>query len=87
MKKQIVNHDLVRVYNSPRGTEVHIKLQEGGWVEHYPFTPDLAGIVAAMALATDVIAGKIYLKSIIKTGENKEIENKKQITHKTIDVK
>lgn len=67
MKKQnvIVNHKLVTVTEDPAvGYRVFITMQKGGQVEHNPFPGNQMGLVGAMQLATEVMAGKIWLSHV-----------------------
>jgi len=61
----IVNHKLVQVILDPKvGYRVLIAMQKGGQVEHNPFPSNQMGLVGAMQLATEVMAGKIWLSHI-----------------------
>jgi hypothetical protein len=61
----IVNHKLVQVILDPAtGYRVFITMQRGGKVEHNPFPANNMGLVAAMQLATEVLAGKIWLSHV-----------------------
>jgi hypothetical protein len=61
----IVNHKLVTVILDPHaGYRVFITMQRGGQVEHNPFPGNQMGLVGAMQLATEVMAGKIWLSHI-----------------------
>lgn len=60
MKTQILKHGLVKIGFNGTQHRVFIKMSAGGWLEHNPFPGDLRGLVAAMTLATDCIAGKFY---------------------------
>ena len=67
MKKAnvIVNHKLVQVTEDPAvGYRVFITMQSGGQIEHNPFPANQMGLVGAMQLATEVIAGKIWLSHV-----------------------
>jgi hypothetical protein len=58
----IVNHKLVRVEFDPVvGYRVFISMQKGGVVETNPFPGTNLGLVGAMNIATEVMAGKIWL--------------------------
>jgi hypothetical protein len=68
MKNFIVNHKLVRVQeDSEVGYRVFITMQKGGEVEHQPFPYNQMGLVGAMQLATEVMAGKIWLSHVSST--------------------
>lgn len=58
--KKILDHKLVKIIDAEKEFRVLIQMSEGGWLEHNPFPHDLRGMVAALQLATDVVAGKFY---------------------------
>lgn len=63
----IVNHKLVQVIEDPvAGYRVLISLQKGGQVETNPYPGNQMGLVAAMQIATEVMAGKIWLSHLTK---------------------
>ena len=63
--KLIVNHDLVQVIQDPNGNyRAFIVMEKGGVIEHAPFPGNPQGLVGAMNLATECIAGKVWLKSL-----------------------
>jgi hypothetical protein len=63
----IVNHKLVQVVEDPTaGYRVFITMEKGGQVETAPFPPNQLGLVGAMQLATEVMAGKIWLSHVAK---------------------
>lgn len=63
----IVNHKLVQVIQDPAaGYRVFISMEKGGQVETRPFPGDQMGLVGAMQLATEVMAGKIWLSHVAK---------------------
>jgi hypothetical protein len=72
--KLIVNHEIVKVMFEAGQHRVLIKLSEGGFIEHNPFPGDLRGLVAAMDLARDCIAGKFFPARIVQTKEKKFID-------------
>jgi hypothetical protein len=60
-----VDHEMVKVFSTKQAHTVYIKMQEGGWVKHHPFPPDLRGLVGAMGIATDVMAGKFWPEAVV----------------------
>lgn len=68
----ILTHKLVRIIFDGNQHRVYIALSKGGWLEHNPFPGDLRGLVAAMSLATDCLAGKFYPMGVVPSpGEEK----------------
>lgn len=65
----VLNHPMIRVVSSSTFYEVEICMQNGTWVRHEPFPLDQRGLVAAISLAVDVLAGKFWLKEIVKQSE------------------
>lgn len=63
--KKIVDHKLVIVLEDPKlGYRVLISMEKGGQVETNPFPGNQMGLVGAMQLATEVMAGKIWLSHV-----------------------
>jgi len=61
----IVNHKLVQVIeDKDAGYRVLITMERGGQIEHKPFPGNNMGLVGAMQLATEVMAGKIWLSHV-----------------------
>ena len=60
MKTLILQHKIVRIELENGKHYVFIRLSQGGWLRHNPFTGDLRGLVSAMSLATDCLAGKFF---------------------------
>jgi len=61
----IVNHKLIQVIEDPAvGYRVLITMQKGGQVETNPYPGNQAGLVAAMQMATEVMAGKVWLSHV-----------------------
>lgn len=61
----ILNHPLVQIAQEKSKYRVLISLSKGGQIEHEPFPGDQRGLVAAMSLATEVLAGKVWLSHYI----------------------
>lgn len=68
--KTIVNHEQVKLIQETEGStyRVLLVLQNGGIVEHMPFPGDVRGLVAAMDLCTQVMAGKVWLSHYVQNG-------------------
>lgn len=64
MRTQILNTPWAQIFLTKAGYQLLIKMSEGGWVEHNPFPPKPEGLVAAMQVATEVCAGKFFLKQV-----------------------
>lgn len=62
----IVNHKLVQVIQESTGYRVLISMEKGGQVETNPYPPNQMGLVAAMQIATEVMAGKVWLSHLAK---------------------
>lgn len=67
--KLILNHPLCQIYQEESAYRVLITMSKGGVVEHEPFPGDQRGLVAAMSLAVDVLAGKIWLSHVDRQSE------------------
>jgi hypothetical protein len=64
--KLVVNHELVQViqdYNTLQ-YRVFIVMEKGGVIEHKSFPGNAMGVVGAMNLATECMAGKIWLQNV-----------------------
>lgn len=87
MKKRVIlQTDLVRIVFDGKLHHVHIRLSEGGWLEHNPFSGDLRGLVAAMTLATDCLAGKFFPMGVIASSEAEKPRQKALAAPSTISV-
>jgi len=63
--KLIVNHDLVQVIQAENGMyRTFIVMEKGGVIEHARFPGNPQGLIGAMNLATECIAGKVWLQSV-----------------------
>jgi hypothetical protein len=76
--KAILQHELVKVFKTSNGYEMHICMQNGQWVEHEPFPGDQRGLVAAVSLAAEVLAGKFWLRKALH-GKGEELDKPKQV--------
>jgi hypothetical protein len=67
----ILQHRLVRIEFDGTQHRVFIAMSRGGYLEHNPFPGDLRGLVSAMTLATDCLAGKFFPLGIHLEGKEK----------------
>jgi hypothetical protein len=65
--KPVLITELVQINDLGNQYQVLIPLTQGGTVEHEPFPKSLEGLVAAMQLATEICAGKFFLRRVVKT--------------------
>lgn len=63
--KQILNYDNCKINLTESQVQVLIKMQDGQWLEHAPFPPDLKGIISAMDLAINVMSGKFWPHRVV----------------------
>lgn len=62
----IVNHKMVQVrLQEGIGYRVFITMEKGGVVETAPFPGNQMGLIGAMNIATEVMAGKIWLSHAV----------------------
>lgn len=71
--KKILDTPLVRIFQSSE-YRVFITMKSGTVVEHEPFPNNLMGLVAALTLATEVCAGKFFLKEVVGDTDAPKIE-------------
>ena len=57
----ILNHQLCQILKSGDKYRLLITMHSGEVVEHQPFPGDQRGLVAAMDVATSILAGKFWL--------------------------
>ena len=64
--KLVVNHELVQVIQDFNTLEyrVFIVMEKGGVIEHKSFPGNPMGVVGAMNLATECMAGKVWLQKV-----------------------
>lgn len=65
--KTILDTDLVKIKDDGREYKVLIRMSQGGTLEHEPFERNLRGLIAAMQLATECLAGKFYPRRVVET--------------------
>ena len=68
-KRIVLNHDLVRIVENSGKVEMFIKMGNGEWAVQRPYEGDLRGLIGAMTLAIDVLAGKIILGGTTRLDE------------------
>jgi hypothetical protein len=71
---KFLNLPNVRGYMAKNETVMYIKVESGQWLKHKAFNADLKGLVGAMMLATDVLAGKFYPECIVNESDLEAIE-------------
>ena len=59
--KLVLNHDMCRIYLDQNEYKLFIKMFDGKWALQKPYPGDQRGLIGAMVLATDVLAGKVML--------------------------
>lgn len=75
--KLILDTELVQIYHTGAEYKMYIAMNQGGIVEHEPFSGDLQGLVASMQVATEILAGKFFLRAVVKEkGSAPTIETK-----------
>lgn len=67
--KVILTHEMVRIVQTDAAYELHLCMQTGQWVEHEPFPGDQRGLVVAVSLAAEILAGKFWLRRLITKTE------------------
>jgi hypothetical protein len=65
MKNLILNTPNCRIVQTKDKMILEMKMDNGQWVRQMPYTNDLKGLVAALTLSIDVVAGKIWLQSAV----------------------
>lgn len=63
--RTILDHEIVKIQHDGTRHRVFIRLSRGGWLEHEPLPGDLRGLVTAMTLATDCLAGKFFPAGVV----------------------
>ena len=64
MKHLLLNHILVKIYLTDSEAKVIVKMKSGGWVELEPLPSSMDGVVMAMTIATEVLAGKFIIRGL-----------------------
>lgn len=69
MQKQkiVVDTEIIKVFLTEEGYIAHIRAQDGSVLEHQPFPGNVQGLVNALDLATQVCAGKFFLRGLAGT--------------------
>lgn len=68
-KKLVLDTDNVKVYLEGAGHVVYIKMGDGKWMVNRPHSGDLKGLVAALTLGIDALAGKIWPMTAVSLNE------------------
>jgi hypothetical protein len=71
INQKIVDTPLVTVVFEARGVAVYLVTKDGSVVEHEPFPGSVEGIVNAIHLAAEVMAGKFYLAKVVSVPEKR----------------
>lgn len=61
----ILNTPLVQIFEENDEYKVLIKMSGGGILEHEPFPKNLQGLIGALQMATECLAGKFYPKRVL----------------------
>lgn len=75
MNKFILDTPMVKILqNKPEEIQLLIKMKDGKYAVQKPYEGDLRGLIGAMTLAIDVLAGKVILNGTVdlEDGEFKE---------------
>lgn len=69
MKKgTVLDTPLVQIFEEDNQYKMLIKMSQGGILEHEPFAKNLQGLVSALQLATEILAGKFYPRRALTLG-------------------
>ncbi len=63
--KVILDHSMVRIIEADQQYQLFIKMTNGKYASNAPYPADQRGIIAALQLALDVLAGKIMLAGTV----------------------
>lgn len=72
----ILNTKLVMIFKTQIEYQVLITCEDGTVIEHAPFPLDQRGLVAALDVAMNVLAGKFWLKKIGRVTDAPELPQK-----------
>lgn len=81
--KLILDTDTVKVCDGKeKGIILYCKLagQQNAWVEHFPMSNDVKGILGSLAVASDYIAGKVFPFKVTTESEPKETPKQENVT-------
>ncbi len=71
----ILNHDMVKVVEENNSLVVKIRMRDGRWALQAPFEANQRGIIGALTLSLDVLAGKIMLMGVEAPQSNQRALN------------
>lgn len=74
MKNQLVlNTQTCKVFHEKEGLILYMKMKNGGWVKNNAYKADLQGLIGALTLGIDVLAGKVWPTQVVEMlpGEEK----------------
>lgn len=60
----VLNHAIVRIIKNDNQYLLQMKMGSQ-WVQQAPYTGDQRGLIGAMTLAIDVLAGKVWLTHVV----------------------
>jgi len=69
--KTILDTELCKIVKNEKGHQVFIAMNSKKWVANTPHSGDLKGLIGAMTLAIDVLAGKIWLEGLAEVEKPK----------------
>ena len=81
--KLILNHEMVLVVQNADTIIVKIRMRDGRWALQAPFQADQRGLIGAVTLALDVLAGKIMLTGIEAPQANERALNMPKLVELT----
>ena len=68
-KKIILDTNTCKVYQEKEGIVLYMQLKNGGWVKNNPYKGDLQGLIGALTLGIDVLAGKVWPSMVVSSPE------------------
>lgn len=63
--KIILNTPMVQILEMPSSYEMQITAKDGSVIKHEPFPKSLEGLVTAISLSAEILAGKFFLNSVL----------------------
>ena len=91
--KRILDTEQARVDLTDRGYVLMIRLQREGkeqqpaeWVVQQPYTPDLRGMIGALTLAIDVLAGKVWPVGVVRDDKRSSEDSAKLLKSQQVHI-
>lgn len=78
----VLDTPLVQIFEEDNQYKMLIKMSQGGILEHEPFPKNLQGLVSALQLATEILAGKFYPRRVVTGFGAKGIEGPLKLTER-----